>query len=196
MDATLPACERLLTADPLLYLYLKSSEDLSAPQPATARKILKKCINKTGKTQRSHTEKQITKISAKILSLRAQAVAHRGRKKGLNTEINKLEEQLNKLQQALEKEKVELKSLFKSKDLLDSVTSETYHTVLKISAVSKKALTPEEKHQLKLFLLLKDYLGRSLEDHVKSKSQKLGIRMSIDTKLIDEMIQEEKAAKV
>ncbi len=101
----------------LLYIYEKSigEKDAPEPQPSASIKLLKRCIHKTGKTQKSATEKKISEIAGKIDSLRAQAVATRGRKRGISAEIRKLEIQLNEFKVTFENEKKRSKICLKRK---------------------------------------------------------------------------------
>lgn len=167
-------------------IYDKSCTFENAPQPATSLKILKRCINKIEKTQKLPTEKKIIEVSNKILSLRSQAAASRGRKKEVYVQIAELEKQINELQEALCKEKMEFDKLFKAKDLLDRVTKETYFSVLKVSASAQTTLNSKNKKQLNLFLLLHEFLGRALETHIEEIAATLGIKAVIDEELIDE----------
>lgn len=168
-------------------IYEKSCEVKDAPQPTSALKLLKRCINRTETSQKSPTEKKIIKVSNKILSLRSQAAVRRGRKKDVNKQIHELEKQISELQEVLEKEQKELNKLFKAKELLDRVTKETYSTILKISAISQKTLNSKNEKQLKLFLLLHEFLGRSLEAHIEETAKTLGIKAVINEELIDEI---------
>lgn len=177
----------LVIGEALNQIYTKSCEVEEAPQPAASIKLLKRCINKTEKTQKSATEKKIIEVSNKILSLRSQAVASRGRKKETRTQIAELERQMRELQEVLYTEQKELEKLFKSKDLLDRVTKETYSSVLKISTIAQKKLNSKNEKQLKMFLLLHEFLGRSLEAHIIEKSAALGVQAVIDEALINEM---------
>jgi uncharacterized membrane-anchored protein YhcB (DUF1043 family) len=121
------------------------------------------------------------------LSLRSQAAASRGRKKNVQVQIDGLEQQMIELQETLSKEKMELNKLFKSKDLLDRVTKETYSSILKISAMAQKTLNSKSEKQVKLFLLLHEFLGRSLESYIEEKAKILGVRTVIDKNLINEV---------
>lgn len=168
-------------------IYEKSCEEEDAPQPATSLKLLKRCINRTGKTQKSPTEKKMIEISNTILSLRSQAAASRGRKKEAKGQIAELEKQVSELQEALCKEQKGVEKLFKSKDLLDMVTKETYSSVLKISAIAQKKLNSKNEKHLKMFLLLHEFLGRSLQSHIEKTANTLGIRAVINEELINEV---------
>ncbi|MFI0434636.1 MAG: AAA family ATPase [Parachlamydiaceae bacterium] len=183
-------CKPLIKDGALDQLYKKSCEVANAPQPATSLKLLKRCINRTEKTQKSPTEKKIIEISNKILSLRSQAAVSRGRKKDSKVQIADLEKKLNELQETLSKEKTELDRLFKTKDLLNRVTKETYSSVVKISAITQKKLNSKGEKQLKIFLLLHEFLGKSLESHITEKSQSLGIKAVIDEDLIEAVASE------
>lgn len=168
--------------------YEKSCKVKNVPQPAASLKLLKRCINRTGKTQKSPTEKKITEVSNKILSLRSQAAASRSRKKEAKVQIAELEKQLSALENTLHEEKMELDKLFKSKELLDRVTKETYSSVLKISKIAQNTLNSKNEKQLKLFLLLHEFLGKSLESYIEEKAEALGVKAVIDEELIDESV--------
>lgn len=176
----------LIKEGALDHLYNKSSEIENAPQPATALKILNRCIHRISKTQKSPTEKKIVEISNKILLLRAQGAVNRGKQKE-RTQIAELERQVIELQQLLVKEQKELENLFKSKDLLDRVTIETYSSVLKISSIAQNTLNVENEKQLNLFVLLHEFLSPLLEAHITAESKRLGIQIFIDKTLINEM---------
>src|SRR5699024_4064117 len=73
-DTLLRSRSQPLTEDGVIdKIYEKSCELQNAPQPATSLKLLKRCINRTEKTQRSLTQKKIIEVSNKILSIRSQA---------------------------------------------------------------------------------------------------------------------------
>lgn len=174
--------------DALNYIYDKSCKVKEAPQPATALKLLKRCINQTGKTQRSPTDKKIVEISNKILLSRSLSAASRGRRKEMVAgEMDELNRQLSAFKEEFSKESKELDGLFKAKGLLDFVTKETYSSVLKISDCREKTLGLKNEKQLKLFLLLQEFLGRSLEAHIKDKSKELGVKVVINKDLVDEV---------
>ncbi len=167
-------------------IYDKSCEVENAPQPATALKLLKRCINRTQKTQKSLTEKKIIEVSNKILSLHSQAAASRGRKKDAKEQIATLEAELSELQKTLSREQKELDRLFKSKELLDRVTKETYLSVLRISTIGQKSINSKNAKELNRFVLLHEFLGRILEDHITLKSEMVGVKAIIDESLINE----------
>lgn len=182
----------IVEEDVLTYIYdisckNNSSDFEDAPQPTTALKLLKRCINRTEKTQKSPTEKKIIKVSNEILSLRSQAVANRSKKKDGRIQIADLEKQISELSEALNQERKELDKLFKSKKLLDLVTKETYSSVLKISNFGQKKLKTKDTKQLNLFLLLQGFLGPSLETYIKNKAGVLGVNAVIDEALVNEV---------
>lgn len=67
------------------------------------------------------------------------------------------------------------------------VTKETYSSVLKISTIAQKKLNSKDEKQLKMFLLLHEFLGKSLESHIAKKSESLGTKAVIDEALIEEV---------
>jgi len=168
-------------------IYNKSCETAQAPQPASALKILKQCIHKTEKTQKSQTERSIIEVSNKILFLRSQAVVSRGRKKDGQEQIAELEKQHSELQAVLSKEQMGLNKLDKSRRLFDRVTRETYSVAIKISSISQKTLNAKDEKQLKVFLLLQEFLGRTLESRVAKSAEGLNVRVAVDDDLINEV---------
>ena len=148
---------------------------------------MKKCINRTKKTQKSATEKKIIEVSNEILSLRLQRSVNGGRKKEVNNTIAKLEKQLTELKALLVDEKKGLNRLYKSKELLDRVTKDTYSCILKISRISPKILSKESEKQLKLFLLLHEFLAPALEYYITENAKDLGVKAVVDSELIDEV---------
>lgn len=171
-------------------IYDKSCEAEDAPQPSSALKLLKHCINRTQKTQTSPTEKKMMEVSNKILSLRSQVAASRGRKKGVKEQIADLERQMKDLQETISIEKEELSKLYKSKSLLDRVTKETYLSILKVSAIGQKTLNAKNEKQLNRFLMLHGFLSQALESHIAEKSEALGIKTIIDDALLKETIEQ------
>jgi ATP-dependent Clp protease ATP-binding subunit ClpA len=169
-----------LADDALELIYEKGNEDKTLPQPAASVKLLKRCMNHTGKAQKSPTEKRVIELTNQILSLRSQAAASRGRKK---VGIRELEEELAELKETLNEDRLELEHLFKSKELLNRVTKATYSTILKISKVAGKTLNLK----LKMFLLLHEFFGRSLESYINTKSEELDIKSVVDRTLIEEV---------
>ena len=162
----------LIKKGALDHIYEKSCKIKDAPQPATSRRRSKQCINLTEKTQKSPTNKKITEVSNKIISLYSiSAATTGGGKKEEIAKIAELEKEKNMLQEALSKEQKELEKLFKSKDLLNRVRKETYSSVLKIAPLAQTTLNAANEKQLKLFILLREFLGRSLETHIAETSR-------------------------
>lgn len=175
----------LLDADALESIYDKSKQNANAPQPQAALRILEKCINLTGKTQTSATRKKVNDLSKKILSLRSQAAAKRDRNQATSKQIAELEKQLNELQNALKNEQKELTQLFQAKETLDITTAVTYRTALKVASFMPGRLTAKNQKELKQFILLRHFLSRFLEDHVRNRSKALGVKVVIDKALIE-----------
>ncbi len=170
------------------HIYKESIKLKEAPQPTTALKILKECINRTEKTQQSETEKTIATISNQILLFKSQASASRGKDKKAIAAIEKLETDMIELQKTLVLEQNELVNLFKSKELFHRVTKEKFSTVIKISKIAQTTLSPTDENQLKLFLLLHNFLDPMLESYIKQKSKELNVKTVIDEDLISQII--------
>lgn len=172
----------VLGKDVLKRVYQRS--DPNAPQPTAARKLLKRCINLTERTEQSPTEKRVIQVSNRILSLRTQSAASRGGENDFAREIERLERELQQLQEALKGEKKEIEKLFQVKALLDKTTKEGYQAVLKVSQTAKAKMN--EKY-LKQYLLLQKFFGEYLIEHLKAKSQNLGIKIVLDEALVDQV---------
>lgn len=168
------------------YLYQKSQKIENAPQPIAALKMLKKCINKTEKTQLSLTEKKVIEISNKILSLRSQAVVSYEKDDECNKQIAAFEKQLAELQAVVLKEKNEWEQLFKAKNLFNKVAKQTYASIFKVSQAVKDNFNSEKRKEGAWFFLLQLY-SRALEDHIETKSKELGAKVIIDESLVDEV---------
>ncbi len=168
----------------LEHLYRKLY-DKNIPQPSAAIKLLKQCINLTGESQNSRNKEKMIAVSNKIASLREQSAAARSRKRGIWERIDALEKELSALQETVRREEVELRKLFKAKKLLDRTTLETYSLVRRVSSLAQERLTAKDEKQLKLVLLLHEFLGESLRSHIKAKSQELGVKLVIDNELVD-----------
>lgn len=170
----------LIDEDALLHILDKSKEVEGAPQPSASLKLLKRCINRTEKSVKSHTEIKIIKKTNKILSLRTQAVCGSAKKEALD-KITLLEEKIKGLKETLVTEKKELEKLFRTKDLFHSAKKEMYNTILKINSVTEK------EPQLKIFLLFKQFLQPSLQSYIKEKSEGLHFNAIINNTLINEV---------
>lgn len=182
-DTLLKSSSRPLVEDRALErIYTKAIAEEGAPQPATALKILKQCINKTGRTQTSVKEKRVLQISNQIAAIRAQAAAGRIHSEGEG--LRDLEAERTQLQGELCQEKSAIEKLFQSKKLLDRVTQEMYVSVLKISKVAQETISSTTSKQLKMFSLLR-ILEDTLKDHIQKEGQRLGIFLSIQNALVD-----------
>ncbi len=146
-----------------------------APQPATAIKLLKRCIHHTEETQRSSTGKKITEISNRIQAIRLQAVATSGHRPSTTTQ---LEQQLETLHKALLKEQHALDQLLHAKQLLSRTTQQMYVSALKT--------TLGDATQRNLFVLLRVFLRKSLESFIEEQAKHLRVRAVIDHSLIAE----------
>jgi ATP-dependent Clp protease ATP-binding subunit ClpA len=171
----------LLKQEALNHIYDRSSEDGDCLQPLASLSLLQKCINLSKNTQKTKTETKIEEISDQLLVLRSQAAIMGNRAK----EMTELEDQLEILQEEFCVEKKELEKLFKSKNLFDLIKKETYSTVIKISQIQNAILNRDNEKQLKLFLLLHQFLSRSLQSHLEETAKTLGVNLFIDQDLID-----------
>jgi flavodoxin len=193
----------ILDDDAIDDIYRESGGDKAPAQPAASLKLLKRCINKTQKSQLSETEKKSLRIYNRIESLYSRAAASRSRKKmveietkngkkevNLRDEIARLENKLEGINKNLLEDKQKLEKLYKSKDLLDLVTKEKYSSVKKISKMVQGALNQKDKKEVNRFILLHEFLDRALVAHLEKESKEGGVKVVIDKALIKETAQE------
>ena len=170
----------------LRHIYERSNQG-GAPQPASALKLLKKCIQSTERTQRSPLEKKVLELSHKICAMRSQEALRLEKQAQVQDQIKLFEKQLKELQKELEFEKKEREHLCQAKRSLDQMKLKMRETVLRTSKVIETHLSLHDKKELNFFALLR-VLGPFLESTIQEKSKKLGLKMGIDFSLVDEMV--------
>jgi len=178
----------LMDKGTIQYIYEQSMKMPNAPQPITATNILKRCIGRTGKTQKSLTEKKLIELANRKSSLLFQAAANFDRTKEMKNEIVEIEKKEHILKEIQKKELKDIDQLFKAKELLGGVTEETYRTVLKVSAIAQEKLNAKDQKQLTRFLLLNIFARNALLEHINKKSEALGVTLVINHALVDSEI--------
>jgi ATP-dependent Clp protease ATP-binding subunit ClpA len=181
-DAALKSVQRPLLEEGILsYIYDKTC-DIEAPQPTTALKLLKKCINQTSKTQKSSTEEEGMRVDNEIHSLKAQGSAYRKMPQEVQEKLTALKEQRVRLEASQRAEQRALGQLFQSKELLEKIKTHYYRSV--IQTASGQLTNPQATH-----LHLTHLLIEVLETAIKEKSQALGIKGVVDRSLVDQFTQ-------
>lgn len=181
----------LIEGDVLTYIYQESlKKNNAAPQPLEAIKILERCINRTGRAQKSPKDVEITALSNSIKSLHFQLTASRsmGVDKSKRDKIALLKKKRKDLKEQRKADQNEIKKLFEAKVLLDKLTKEIYSSVIKVTGVGNKVLNSQNEKQLKQFLLMQEFLAGILKNYIKEKSATLGVKVIIDDKLVDEVV--------
>ncbi|MBA3720926.1 MAG: AAA family ATPase [Parachlamydiaceae bacterium] len=178
----------LIEKDTLEYIYVRSQENAAAPQPTTAINILKRCINRAGKKQKTSNGKKIIANSNQISSLRSQLAASRGKNKEVRSNITILQNELVGFRKQSILDQKKMKDLFNSKELLDHMTKESYRSVLKVANIGKKVLVHKDEKQLKYFLLMQEFFNKTLEEHIKLTSKQLDVNIVIDKALVDDVL--------
>ncbi len=158
----------------------------NTPQPLSSLQILSKCFEKITETQTTARQKRIKQLQD----------AKKNQKTGLFSSlwgrpISAIEEELTTLSEEMKGEKSEKAKLEELCDQLAGGQTKMLRTILKTSFVSGKTLTPQNSQQLTLFLLLHRFLIPDLQKKIKEKGASLGIKTSIDSSLINEVLQEE-----
>ncbi len=163
----------------------------NAPQPSTALKILSKCIQRTGESQKSELEGRVEQVRGTIAALYSEGAMGQGNSllpyqgQERRQQIQQLERELEQLERDFVREKEELAQFYQMRDNLALVKQKTFQTAIK---VAKNIATMKEK---RAFLYLSHFLAPALEGRVRSDANRLGIKTVIDPALIDQMIQEE-----
>lgn len=163
-----------------------------AAQPATALRILSQCVHRTSQTQKSETEKAVETLRHKICLYLSQGSAGQGEDllpyNHDEIDLGQLETQLRDLEAKLETEKRELEAFFKKRDRLDDVKVDTLRKVMKVANFQRESLSAQEKQQVKAFALMSHYLAPAMEKRVRAEAERLGVKTTIDSTLIDEVI--------
>jgi len=176
---------------------LKKTQDAfgaAAAQPATSLKILSQCLKRTASSQKSPLEAKVEQVRGRIQSIYSQGAVMQGTSLlpyNKNQDATQLEEDLRRLEAELEKEKGEIDQLFKTRDRLAALKASTFQTVLEVSELAQKNLLPKDKKKLNGFLLQSHFLTPALEKEIHSAAKRLGVKMIVDSSLIDQVIQEE-----
>lgn len=163
-----------------------------APQPATAVRILKKCMVKTERLQRTPTEQKVNRVATQIQSLRSQAAASRGKNRAAKDELAALQKELLEVQKKAAQEKKELERLYQSKKLFDRVTMGIYSTAVTVSGIAKKKLSARDKAQVSKLIILNQFMSKALESFMDDKGRALGVNQVLDKKTVNEAVQEYK----
>lgn len=159
-------------------IYALSSQDANAPQPATAIKLLKNCLNMTTVTQLSETDRKIVQISNRILSLQAQKAACSTSPHYSQAEIEKLEKELAELKNRAAVEQKAKADWLAAKELQNKIAKETYLTALKVSSAS-------DTFHLRKFLLLQSILKPLVTAQLEKWSKIAGTTTVIDDALVE-----------
>lgn len=178
-DAAVKSAQRpLLEEGVLAYIYNKTC-DVEVPQPTTALRLLKTCINQVSKTQKSSVEEEILRIDNEIHSLEAQGAAYGKMPQDRFTTLKKERARLEAAQHA---EQQALGQFLQSKELLEKIKTHYYRSV--IQTASQQPTNKQANH-----LYLTQLFIEALETAIKEKSQALGIKGVVDRSLVDQFTQ-------
>lgn len=151
----------------------------TAPQPATALKILSKCIQKTTDAQKSPLELRVEKMRERIQDQYVRKVI------GGEAAPHHTEEELVQLEKQLRQETEEFVQFYQLRDTLAVAKQKMFHEAIKVAHM--KARTKEAKE----FLLLRHFLIPALESRIRKEGDRLGIKTTLNPALIDRAILEE-----
>jgi ATP-dependent Clp protease ATP-binding subunit ClpA len=177
-DAVLKSAQRPLLEEGILSTIYEKTNDAQAPQPTTALKLLKKCLNQTSRSQQSTKEKEIIHIGNQIARLKSQCSAYRSMTRLEQAKMAELQQKLARLEEERRNEQRQLDQLFQAKERLEKMTTLLYHTVIQTA----RKPTVRQASRLQLTRLLVDVMKASF----KEKAQSLGIRVIVDRPLVDQ----------
>ncbi len=177
----------LIESEVIEYIYAKSTEHREDPQPMTALKLLGRCIDRTGKSQRSDEDRRIEEVSSEILSLQARAVAERHQSEEVTKHLVGLSKELEELKHQVSSKSVELEKLFQMKKLWNDLVEGSYLTALRIDTACQNFLGSRNEGYLKKALIM-DMSSRVLEVCIGKRADELGVKLKIDKALVDEEV--------
>lgn len=140
-----------------------------APQPITALKLLKKCIQATQAKEISPLQQSIVTLRDKINSIQLRSAAFRGHVESEDT--TELENTLHEKQRLAEVENENLKRLWQTKRMYDRVTEICYKAIL--------------NEDLNKFILMRQILDPFLWAYIKHLSETLKVRAIVDSGLVN-----------
>ena len=180
-----------------LQLIYEKTHIKNLPQPQGALENLNECLIRTSATQTSPLAKKIEGLKNRKKFLASQGAAFSfnfEEEKDTSSEINQLKEQIRELKKELTSEKKQLKHLFRAKESIAKSKMETYKTVMKIGKIRSSKLSSKDKINVNTFLLMSRFLVPATETYVREKAKTFGIKVVIDETLIDEVVQQQRAA--
>lgn len=164
-----------------------------AAQPATSLKVLSQCIKKVAESEKSPLQKRIEKLQSAIFAIYAKKAAAQG--SGLvsyrQDGVTELEKELEKKQTEALQEKIDLEKLHQKIKKLASFKQELFKSALKVNAANPLRLSSKGKTTLATFLAQSHFFLPSLEEDIRQEASRLGVKVSIDSQLVDRVIEEE-----
>jgi len=172
----------------------KEGRKKTSAQPANSLKILSQCIKRIESPQRSSLEARVEKLRSQVQAFRSQRAVGQGN--GLSLYSNEaegvqLENTLRQLEAAFIEQQKELAALSHDRSRLAEVKETVFQSVVRTASLGANVLTSNDKKQLNRMLLQSHCLAPMLEAKIRTAASKLGVKIILDSTLIDEVIAEE-----
>jgi ATP-dependent Clp protease ATP-binding subunit ClpA len=191
----------LIAPETLQLFYQKIEEAFpGTAAPAMHLKILSQCIERVSSMQKMPLEEEIEALRNKIQSQRSASILGQGKRllphgqQQSAKQIQDLAIELQKKEAIQAEKKAQVQELFSKRKDLGWIKQMTYQSVQKLTQVTHGTPVKEDANK-KRFLLFSHLIGPSLEQHVRNQSQNLGIKVEIDSSVIDEIIAKEKTLR-
>lgn len=182
----------LIDSEALVYLLQKTKEVFpNEAQPAASIKILSQCIKLISENQGSELEAEMDQIRDGIEALNADNVIGQGNgllpyNKKNREEIKNLEDQLKNLEEQFKDYQGEVAQLYKKRDSLKKIEKGAYKNIIKISNLS--SMGKNNQKLLNTYLFQSHFLAGAFETQIRQKAQRLNVKCTVDSTLIDQVI--------
>jgi ATP-dependent Clp protease ATP-binding subunit ClpA len=177
-----------LSEDAMNVIYKKTIDRV---QPGSSLKILSKCFKQLSAEQLQPLVAEIAKVKGRIRADQTkQVVGHlNGKKRKVTSNREALKKELLELEEQLKIKTESLHSFYDTKRVLEDLTTSMFDTVVKIESLKEERL-------LSKLVLLDRFIHLRVEpllEQAKRDLKKLGIKVEINSELIDEVLAQEKA---
>ncbi len=178
-------------AVPTLLKMTKEAFGEQTAQPASSLKILSQCVKKTAESQKSPLDAKIEQARIRLQSIISQGAVEFKSSVEKDKECAELETRLRTLEEDFKREKGDLDRLFRMRDQLAETKASLFRNAADLSALAQKNLSSRQKKKLSRFFFETRFLVPALERQIHSEAKRIGAQISIDSKLIGQVIQSE-----
>lgn len=182
--------EDIYDEEALKEIYNVAAQQKDARFPNAAIQLLKSCVAKTQKSEKSESEISLDDLIARKSERLSLSVSSSNKKESVKV-IQYLNAQIIAAEDKVRMEKPKIEKLYKARDQLTIARNEMFKTALKISSVATSVFetsnySTTDKDNLKRILLLDRFMRPSFKNHIKEKANNLDVSALITRNLIFE----------